>query len=213
MAVKILGIQTVGDVLVINTDVSPLLFTGVDAPIGSICMASDGSGTFTKTGSLPLNWTLDTGSTGATGATGATGDTGATGGTGATGDTGATGATGSTGVTGATGDTGATGATGATGTINVVSGEVELDFGNLIGGDANATVTVSSLLITNANFKSFSYVPKIDPPPTDHDLDDFIAEGILFAIQNIQDNSIFDIVAFAPNNTWGRYKIAYEVTY
>lgn len=152
---EILDIQTVGNLQIIATDINPNLGTplGTPATIGSIAMASDGSGTFTKTGSLDTDWTSDTG-------------------------------------------------------VSNTNGDVELDFGNSIGGDGNAIVTISSLLVTNANFKSFSYVAKEN---TDHDLIDFVAEGIVFSIQNIQDNTSFDIVASAPNNTWGKYKITYKI--
>lgn len=152
---EILDIQTVGNLQIISTDINPNLGIplGTVAPIGSIAMASDGSGTFTKTGALNTDWTIDTG-------------------------------------------------------VSNTNGDVELDFGNQIGGDGNADVTVASLLVTNANFKSFSYIAQ---PNTDHDLIDFVAEGIVFSIQNIQDNVSFDIVASAPRSTWGKYKITYKI--
>jgi hypothetical protein len=53
---QILDIQTVGDILVINTDVNPYLGLGTAAPTGSIALASDGSGTFTKFGALDTDW-------------------------------------------------------------------------------------------------------------------------------------------------------------
>lgn len=151
---EILDIQTVGNLQILATDINPNLGTplGTDAPIGSIAMASDGSGTYTKTGALDTDWTPDTG-------------------------------------------------------VSNTNGDVELDFGNAVE-DGNAIITVASLLVTNANFKSFSYVPKSN---TDHDLIDFVAEGIVFSIQNIQDNVSFDIVASAIRGTWGKYKITYQI--
>jgi hypothetical protein len=151
---EILDIQTVGNLQILATDINPNLGTplGTDAPIGSIAMASDGSGTFTKTGALDTDWTPDTG-------------------------------------------------------VSNTNGDVELDFGNTVE-DGNAIITVASLLVTNANFKSFSYVAKEN---TDHDLIDFVAEGIVFSIQNIQDNVSFDIVASVPRSTWGKYKITYKI--
>jgi len=92
--------------------------------------------------------------------------------------------------------------------VGEVSGDVELDFGNIQGGDGNATLTIASLLITNTNIKSFSYVQKSN---ADHDLDDFVGANIVFAIQNIQDNVSFDIVARVPNPTWGKFRIAYKI--
>lgn len=91
----------------------------------------------------------------------------------------------------------------------IITGDVELDFGNIPGGDGNATLTIANLLITNANLKSFSYIEKSN---INHDLDDFVAEGVSFSIQNIQDNVSFDIVASVKNNTWGKYKITYKIT-
>lgn len=89
-----------------------------------------------------------------------------------------------------------------------ITGDAEVDFGDIIGGDGNASVTIPNLLITNSNIKSFSFVPKSN---SDHDLDDFVAEGIIFYIQNIQDNTSFDIVASAKNSTWGKYLITYNI--
>jgi hypothetical protein len=151
---NITGIVTVGNLRVLAVDVNPSLGLGTTAPKGSLALCADGSGTFTKTGNLDTDWTLDTS------------------------------------------------------IIIPISGDVELDFGNAIGGDGNASVTVSNLLVTNSNIKSFSYVPKSN---TDHDLDDFVAEDIGFLIQNIQDNVSFDIVASAPRSTWGKYKITYKI--
>lgn len=150
---EILDIQTVGNLQILAVDTDPRTGGGTPAPDGSIAMAADGSGTFTKTGVTDADWTPDTG-------------------------------------------------------VSDVSGDVELDFGDSIGGDNNAKVTIASLLVTNSNFKSFSFVQKSN---SDHDLDDFFAEGITFSIQNIQDNTSFDIVASAPNNTWGKYKITYKI--
>lgn len=151
---NITGTQTVGNLLIIAVDANPSLGAGTPADLGSIAMASDGSGTFTKTGALDTDWTLDTS------------------------------------------------------VVVPISGDVELDFGNLPGGDGNAIVTVPSILVSNANLKSFSYVLKEN---ADHDLDDFVAEDISFSIQNIQDNVSFDIVASAPKNSWGKYKITYKI--
>jgi hypothetical protein len=152
---EILDIQTVGNLQILATDINPNLGTplGTDAPIGSIAMASDGSGTYTKTGALDTDWTEGSG-------------------------------------------------------VDNTSGDVELEFSNSYIQNGIASVTILSLLVTNANFKSFSYLAK---PNTDHDLIDFVAEGVVFSIQNIQDNVSFDIVASAPRGTWGKYKITYKI--
>lgn len=54
----ILDIQTVGNVLVISTDTNPTSSGGTDAPVGSIAVCEDGSGTFTKIGVLLTDWVI-----------------------------------------------------------------------------------------------------------------------------------------------------------
>lgn len=54
----ILGKITVGNLLIISTDTNPITGGGTSAPIGSIAMTSDGSGTYTKKGILDTDWTL-----------------------------------------------------------------------------------------------------------------------------------------------------------
>jgi hypothetical protein len=58
---KILGIQTVDTLFVISTDTNPTAAGGTPAPIGSIALTADGSGSFTKTGALNTDWTLNVG--------------------------------------------------------------------------------------------------------------------------------------------------------
>ncbi len=53
---NILGTQTVDGVWVINTDVDPSLGLGTVAPIGSIAIASDGSGIFSKQSASNTDW-------------------------------------------------------------------------------------------------------------------------------------------------------------
>jgi hypothetical protein len=53
---EILDIQTVGNVLVIYTDTNPTSAGGTSAPIGSIALCEDGSGTFTKIGASDVAW-------------------------------------------------------------------------------------------------------------------------------------------------------------
>ena len=50
------GIQTVDGIWVINSDTDPRTGGGLVAPKGSIASASDGSGTFTKIGTLNTDW-------------------------------------------------------------------------------------------------------------------------------------------------------------
>lgn len=51
-----LDIVTVGDVLVISCDTNPTSGGGLSAPVGSIALANDGSGTFTKIGATNTDW-------------------------------------------------------------------------------------------------------------------------------------------------------------
>lgn len=53
---NILGVQTVNGIWIVNTDTNPTLTGGVDAPIGSFCIAEDGSGFFYKFGASNTNW-------------------------------------------------------------------------------------------------------------------------------------------------------------
>jgi hypothetical protein len=53
---NILGIQTVNGILIIQTDVNPTLTGGVDAPVGSMALAGDGSGFFYKNGASLTDW-------------------------------------------------------------------------------------------------------------------------------------------------------------
>jgi hypothetical protein len=53
---QILDTQTVGGVLVIYTDTNPTSGGGTSAPVGSIALTGDGSGTFTKIGVLNVDW-------------------------------------------------------------------------------------------------------------------------------------------------------------
>lgn len=53
---NILNTQTVGNALVIYTDTNPAAGVGTDAPLGSIALCADGSGTFTKTGAGLTDW-------------------------------------------------------------------------------------------------------------------------------------------------------------
>lgn len=58
---EILDIQTVGNVLIISTDTNPTSGGGTSAPVGSIAISSDGSGTFTKVGVSDTAWVISTG--------------------------------------------------------------------------------------------------------------------------------------------------------
>jgi len=153
---EILGLQTVGNLVIVATDINPNLGTplGTPAEIDSIAMAVDGSGTFVKTGPLDTDWTEQQV------------------------------------------------------VIPPITGVVDLDFGPATTESGNAKVTVVNTLITNANFRSFSFLRQEN---ADHRFDDFTIEDISFAIQNIQDNVSFEIAGTAPQNAWGKYQIKYSI--
>lgn len=50
-------ILTLGNLLIITVDTNPSLGLGTPAPLGSLALTEDGSGTFTKTGALDTDWT------------------------------------------------------------------------------------------------------------------------------------------------------------
>lgn len=70
--------------------------------------------------------------------------------------------------------------------------------------------TISSTLITSANFKGATFIPK---ETTATSLDDFKLNGVSFNIENIIDNTSFDIRATALNNATGNYTITYKIIY
>lgn len=51
-------IITVGGLQIITVDTNPSSGLGTPAPIGSLALTEDGSGTYTKTGALDTDWTL-----------------------------------------------------------------------------------------------------------------------------------------------------------
>jgi len=88
----------------------------------------------------------------------------------------------------------------AAGSSNSVAAEV--DFG--AAEAPSATVTVSASWVTSST--------KLVAAPfavatADHDPDDYAAEGITAMATNIVDGVGFDVIAQAPNGTWGKYVI------
>lgn len=148
-----------------------------------------------------------TGSTGSTGFTGSTGAQGIQGTTGATGPAGTTGATGSQGTTGAAGSAGATGATGPAGPVNLRTTQVELDFGHTADGFGDVAITTVAATWVTAN--SIIQVQATGAASADHDPEDGLLEEISAMAVNIIPGTSFDIEAYAPNGTWGRYEMNY----
>jgi len=70
--------------------------------------------------------------------------------------------------------------------------------------------TITNASLTNANIKSFSYIPTETAGAS---LDDFKLNGVTFNIENIIDNTSFDIRATSINNATGTYTITYSILY
>jgi len=74
--------------------------------------------------------------------------------------------------------------------------------------DDSVIKTILNSQITNSNFTSFNYIPQ---ETSETSLDDFKLNGVNFNIENIIDNTSFDIRATAINNASGNYTIKYIV--
>jgi hypothetical protein len=75
--------------------------------------------------------------------------------------------------------------------------------------DDNIVKTILNTQITNSRFLSFNYLPQ---ETSETSLDDFNLNGVSFNIENIIDNTSFDIRATAINSASGNYTIKYIVT-
>lgn len=85
-------------------------------------------------------------------------------------------------------------------------GIAEVDFGVVTTESDIATVTVSDASITATSYPS---VTLYAIATTDHDPDDYMAEGLIPYITNVSAGVGFDISVRAPNMTWGKYKVTY----
>lgn len=91
---------------------------------------------------------------------------------------------------------------------NIISSTDTFDFGS---EESYVTKTITgSTSLTLDNLKSFTAIPLSSSTTT---LDDFSLNGVIFNIENIIDNTSFDIRATALNNASGIYTIKYTITY
>lgn len=93
-----------------------------------------------------------------------------------------------------------------------VNGTTVIDFGSEQDrATSTITVAINPLVasVTNANIKNISIV-NIETVETS--LDDFGLNGVTVGIQNIVDNTSFDVVGSATNNASGNYTINYFIT-
>lgn len=84
--------------------------------------------------------------------------------------------------------------------------QVLVDFGFSAGNEGDiARTTVTGLTWVLSN--SIIICGGAAIPTPDHSGDDMIAEGIVAYAENLVAGVGFDVVAYAPQNTWGRYYI------
>jgi hypothetical protein len=88
----------------------------------------------------------------------------------------------------------------------ITKGIAEVDFGAVTQNNDIATVTVADASITATSYPSVSLYALAT---TDHDPDDYMAEGLIPYITNVSAGVGFDISVRAPNLTWGKYKVTY----
>lgn len=92
------------------------------------------------------------------------------------------------------------------GGTTVISGAATVDFGNTPGvEDGVTTVTVASASVGAGS--RFRVAPRYSSALTDHDADDYAAEGISAIIGTVTPGVGFDIIASANDATWGQYNI------
>lgn len=85
-------------------------------------------------------------------------------------------------------------------------GIAEVDFGAVTQNNDIATVTVADASITATSYPSVSLYAFAT---TDHDSDDYMAEGLIPYVSSVTAGVGFDISVRAPSLTWGKYKVTY----
>lgn len=84
--------------------------------------------------------------------------------------------------------------------------QVEVDFGFSAGNEGD----IARFTVTGQSWVTVSSVILCNPfggATPDHSPDDAIVEGLVAYAENIVAGVGFDVVAYAPQNTWGRYLI------
>lgn len=95
----------------------------------------------------------------------------------------------------------------ATGGGSLTKGIAEVDFGAITTESDIATVSVADATVTSTSYPSVSMYALAT---TDHDPDDYMAEGLIPYVTNVQNGVGFDISVRAPSLTWGKYKCTYQ---
>lgn len=92
-----------------------------------------------------------------------------------------------------------------------VNGTTVLNFGSESDRIVNTITVLDNPLVasvTNANLKMVSFM---NTETSETSLNDFTINGVSFNIENIVDNTSFDIVGSAVNNASGNYTIQYFI--
>lgn len=92
-----------------------------------------------------------------------------------------------------------------------LNGTTVLNFGDESDRVVNTITVLDNPLVaslTNANIKTVSFI-NIETIETS--FNDFTINGVTFNIENIQDNTSFDIVGSAINNASGNYTVKYLI--
>ncbi len=85
------------------------------------------------------------------------------------------------------------------------TGQVTVDFGNASGGEADlARVTVAAAWVTDSSVILCTAAGVATP---DHDAEDAALEGIQAVAANLNEGVGFDVIARAPQGSWGRFNI------
>ena len=83
--------------------------------------------------------------------------------------------------------------------------QATVDFGNANGGEAGiATVTVAASWVTSGSIIVCNAAGVATP---DHDAEDAAIEGITAVASNLNAGVGFDLIARAPQGSWGRFNI------
>lgn len=90
---------------------------------------------------------------------------------------------------------------------SLTKGIAEVDFGVITTQSDIATVSVADVTVTSTSYPSVSMYAL---ETTDHDPDDYMAEGLIPYVTNVSNGVGFDISVRAPSLSWGKYKVTYQ---
>lgn len=94
------------------------------------------------------------------------------------------------------------------GNVHTVGTSVNFGFASALEGDT-ATTTVPAPWVTEDSVLVVSVIAKFGAvtPADDHDMNEVAVEGITATVGNIVPGVSFDVMAYAPQGTWGEYYI------